>query len=282
MKPEGAMPTKVLGVSSIGRLGSRRVRGHVLAAAALVTGAAAFVPGCAHDDSTLFVQTVLAPQLVSPGQTCVFTSSPSQSSLSSGILDVGLRSEYDPTYLLANQMVSQSNSQQLQTETSIITVEGAVVRITDAAGNQLNTFTRLSSATIYPASGTTPGYAPISVTTVDPVTAANATANLAAGATVRLVTYAKFFGQTLGGDSVESDDFEFPVDLCIGCLVTFSASDIDPTKPYPNCGGSTGGTSTTTSLPSPCYIGQDYQTDCSQCLSAAVCNPNAGIVGGPG
>jgi hypothetical protein len=274
MKPEGAMPTKVrIGSTDAGSPRSRwrRVGGHLLAVAALAAGGAMVMPGCAHDDSTLFVQTVLAPQLVSAGQTCVFTSSPAQTSLSSGILDVGLRTEYDPTYLVGNQMVSQSNSQQLQTETSIITIQGAVVIITDAAGTQLATFTRLSSATVYPASGTTPGYAPISITTVDEATAVTATAGLESGATVRLVTYVQFFGKTLGGTSVQSDNFEFPVDLCVGCLVTFSATDNNPLLAQPNCAGTGASGSTTSSLPAPCVVGQDYQVDCSQCQGAAVC-----------
>jgi len=269
MKPHEATPTEVRGGSASGRPSSTRVWGRVLVGASVLAATGiVLTPGCVHDDSTLFVQTVLAPQLVSPGQTCIFTNSPSQTTLSSGLLDVGLRNEYDPTYLVGNQMVAQVNSQQLQTETSIITIQGAVVRITDASGKQLNTFTRLSSATVYPASGTTPGYAPISVTTVDEGTATAAVSGLAAGATTRLVTYVQFFGTTLGGTSVQSDDYEFPVDVCNGCLVTFSSTDINPLLPLPNCAGT--GTSAT-SLPSPCVMGQDYATDCSQCQGLAVC-----------
>lgn len=257
----------------------KRVWAHVLAGVSLLAGAAVVMPACVHNDSSLFVQDVLAPQFVTPGQTCSFTTDPTQPFLSSGILDVGLRNEYDPTFLVGNQLVTQSNSQQLQTETSIITIQGAVVRITDSAGNQLNTFTRLATATVYPATGTTPGYSPVTVTTIDEGTAANATAGLTAGGTVRVVTYVQFFGNTLGGESVQSDDFEFPVDLCKGCLVLFSATDDNPSSafPQPNCNLASAaamtGTGSTSSLPSPCYLGQDYQTDCSQCLGLAVCNP---------
>ena len=257
----------------------KRVWGHVLAGVSLLAGAGVVMPACVHNDSSLFVQDVLAPQFVTAGQACSFTSDPTQPFLSSGILDVALRTEYDPTFLVGNQLVSQSNSQQLQTETSIITIQGAVVRITDSAGNQLNTFTRLSSATVYPATGTTPGYAPITVTAVDPGTATNAVAGMAKGGSVRVVTYVQFFGQTLGGESVQSDDFEFPVDLCDGCLVLFSATDDNPSSafPQPNCNlasaAAMSGTGSTSSLPSPCLIGQDYSTDCSQCLGTAVCNP---------
>ena len=106
-----------------------------------------------------------------------------------------------------------------------------------------------------------------------------ALAGLAAGGSVRVVTYTQFFGNTLGGESVQSDNFEFPVDLCQGCLVLFSASDDNPSSafPQPNCNlasaAAASGTGSTSSLPSPCNTGQDYPTDCSQCLGQAVCNP---------
>ncbi len=63
------------------------------------------------------------------------------------------------------------NSQQLQTETSTVNIQGAVVRITDSAGNGLAKFTRLAAATIYPATGGVPSFAPIQVTTIDETTA---------------------------------------------------------------------------------------------------------------
>jgi hypothetical protein len=257
----------------------KRVWAHVLAGVSLLAGAGIVMPACVHNDSSLFVQDVLQSQFVTAGQTCDFTTDPTQPAIPSGILDVALRDTYNPWFLLGNQLVSQSNSQQLQTETSIITVQGAVVKITDSAGNQLNTFTVLGTTTVYPATGTTPGYAPISVTTIDAPTAVAATAGLAKGATVRLVTYTQFFGNTLGGEAVQSDDFEFPVDLCSGCLVLFSAADDNPSMafPQPNCNlasaAAASGTGTTSSLPSPCTLGQDLMTDCSQCLGNAACNP---------
>jgi hypothetical protein len=253
----------------------KRVWGHLLVGLSLLAGAAAAVPACVHNDSTLFVQNVLAPPLVTAGQECTFTSDPTQPAISSGTMDVALTGAYNATFLLANQMVSESNSQQLQTETSTIHVEGAVVRITDAAGNQLNNYTRFAAGTVYPASGTTPGYAPISVDIVDSTSASSISGQLAGGAVVRLVTYTTFFGHTLGGRYVESDEFGFPVDVCYACLVAFTAADINPNLPFPNCVG-TGTSGSATSVPVPCKPGQDTPIDCSACReSSAVCNPNA-------
>jgi hypothetical protein len=265
----------------------KRVWGHLLAGVSLLAGSIAIMSACKHDDSTLFVQDVLAAQPVSQGQQCKFTSDPTQAFISSGILDIGLRQEYDPTYLIANQSVPVVNSQQLQTETNIITVQGAVVRITDAAGTQLNTFTRLAAATVYPASGSVPGYAPITVTTIDQNTIlsdAALLANVMALGRTRLVTYVKFFGQTLGGNSIESDEFEFPVDVCYGCLVTFSVQEINPSAPQPNCINA--GAQSGSSLPQPCVQGQDFTVDCAQCQPLTVCQGAAvGVVitdAGPG
>jgi hypothetical protein len=88
--------------------------------------------------------------------------------------------------------------------------------------------------------------------------------------TSRLVTYTKFFGQTTGGDYEESDEFEFPVDICFGCLVGFSAADENPLEPEPNC-ALAAASGTATSLPVPCVIGQDAVVDCSACQGFAVC-----------
>jgi hypothetical protein len=86
------------------------------------------------------------------------------------------------------------------------------------------------------ASGAVPGYAPIVVTIVDANTLKNdsSVAVLAnaspSGAHVRLVAYVSFFGETLGGQSVKSDEFSFPIDVCNGCLMPFSNN---PAYPIP-------------------------------------------------
>ncbi|HEY1696434.1 MAG TPA: hypothetical protein VGG39_29935 [Polyangiaceae bacterium] len=250
----------------------KRVWGKVIAAVSLLGCGVASMAACKHDDSTLFVEDVLLAPLVTSGQQCLFTNDPTQPHISSGVLDYGLRQEYDPTYLIGNQSVPEVNSQQLQTETNIITVQGAIVRITDSSGTQLATFTRLASATVYPSSGSVPGYAPITVTTIDSTTLATSAevqGTIMSNGTFRVVTYVKFFGQTTGGNYIESDEFEFPVDVCYGCLVGYSAADENPQAKTPNC--LLAGASASTSLPSPCVPGQDFTLDCSQCLGLAVC-----------
>jgi hypothetical protein len=251
----------------------KRVWGHLLAGVTLFSGGFVALAACKHDDSTLFVQDVLAAQPVTQGQQCSFTNDPTQPFISSGVLDIALRDEYSPTYLIGNQSVPEVNSQQLQTETNIITVQWAVVRVTDIAGNQLSTFTWDTSTTVYPSSGSVPGYAPVNVTVVDSNTIMNDTellANVANQGTTRLITYVTFVGKTTGGNSIQSDEFEFPVDVCSGCLINFSAADENTLRPLPNC--LFGAQMAASSIPSPCVIGQDAVVDCSQCLGFEACH----------
>ena len=234
-----------------------RLWGHVLVGFSFVSAAAVLVPACVHDNSAIFVRDVLAPVLVTNSASCGYTSDPSQPYISSGVLDVSIRSEYDPTYLVANQLVPEVNATQLQTETSIVTIQGAVVRITDSAGVQLRTFTRLSSTSINPALGGVPTYGPVTVTTVDPMTIANSAdiqnTVVNGNGIVRLVTFVRFFGQTTGGKSVESGEFEFPVDVCRGCLI--------------RCQTSANGMQQS----NPCALGQDAPVtiDCSASVADA-------------
>jgi hypothetical protein len=247
----------------------KRFFGHALAGLALLGGAGMIIAACSHDNSSIFVQDVLAPQLVTTGNLCTFTAQTTQPVLSSGVLDLAFLSEYNPTYLVGNQLVPEVNSQQLMTETDVVNISSATVIIQDTTGKQLATFTRETASTIYPSSGGVPSYAPITVTTIDSTTVQTYAAALAAkGGTVRFETLVSFNGQTLGGDNVTTGYFAFPVDICEGCLISFSATDVRSGCAVPNCLNA--GTSSA-ALESPCVPGQDIAIDCSLCLGIKDC-----------
>jgi hypothetical protein len=255
----------------------KRVWGHVFSGVSLLGLGVAVISACKSDQSSLFIQDVLAQPLVTPGQACQFTADPTQPSISGGRLDIGFLSGYSATFLVGNQLVPEVNSQQLATETDIITIQGATVRITDAAGNQLAYFTQLAAQTVYPSSGGVPGYAPIQLTIVDQPTISTLTSNSAdnaiitGGGTFRLVTYTKFFGYTTGGRSVTSDEFEFPVDVCYGCVVEYVNN---PLYPKPNCGSpseAAASSATTSTQPLACTPGEDDNVPCTSCLQLPVC-----------
>ena len=267
----------------------KRVWGHVLAAAGLLAGGGAAESACVHDNSTLYIQNALAQQLVTNGQQCVYTPDPTQTFSWKGTLDLGLKAQYEAVFLVGNQTVAQGDPSAPKTETSRITLEGGIVRITDATtGQQLANYTTSTSATVNPQSGNNPSFIAAGLTIVDHATAASFLSSVqqAGHPYARVLTYTRVFGHTLGGQYVESDEFQYPIDICYGCLVTFAPQDIDPNWPQPNCAASKTGTSST--LPLPCDPGQDYTIDCSQCPAFRVCNPNvpAGYVpmadAGPG
>lgn len=253
----------------------KRAWGPLLASLTLVAGGGGAFTACVHDDSTIFVHDALAPKFAQMGSVCIWTPDPMQAFIPSGVLDVALKQTYEGGFLVGNQMIPQVNSNQLQTETSFVTIQGAVVRVTDKSGNVLGKpFTRLTAATIPPSSGGVPGFAPIFVTIVDQL-ALQGSSDVQAlmggqGGSVRLVTYVRFFGKTTGGQSVESNEFEFPIDVCNGCLV----SNYQP----PNCViSATSMQSAQTQV--PCIIGQDLPVDCSVvCGDLAGCSNNSSIV----
>ncbi len=257
-----------------------RLWGHVCSALVVVGGAGILSSACAHDDSTIFVYDVLAGTASTTG--CSFTPDPTQAFLSSGVLDAALRGAYDATFLLANQMVPQGDPTVPTTETSFITIQRADVKITDANNNQLGAFSTKTSATLNPATGNTPGFVPVAITLIDEGTVQSLIKNtpLTVGGVDRVETIVKFFGKTTGGVSVESNEFTFPVDVCYSqvgapCLVTFPAGVSDLTRtPSLNCVlGAQGTATTTSSVATPCRVGQDAPVACSLCLSNPICNP---------
>jgi hypothetical protein len=152
-----------------------------------------------------------------------------------------------------------------------VTIKGAIVQVTDAAtGAAISpSFTSLASVVLPPAQGTTPGYSALpNITLLDEMTVANLGPLF--NAERRLLVYAKFFGDTLGGQYVESDNFQFPVNVCDGCLIYFSQSDISPLCQNVNCKGNASSMSQTPQV--PCN-GEDFSIDCQVCLGNPICDP---------
>lgn len=223
---------------------------------ALAAGLVAVVTtACVENRESIFVQGVMAPPTPQTGQACSYAPQGSSSVLFNGTLDVVFSDSYTPVFLVGNQMVAKGSSAQVRAESSRVQLMGGIVRLTDTAGAQLANFTALGSGYADAASGNTPGYGAISLTVVDPATIENvlrpAVKN---GSQKRLIAYVKVYGQTLGGLRVEAGEYQFPIDVCAGCLVTFP---IDA----PTCVAS----GTSAQLVSPCIFGQDQPIDCRLC-----------------
>jgi hypothetical protein len=245
----------------------KRFWGHLIAVVGVTVGAAGLTSACAHDDSTIFVRMVIAPPASQGGGVCLYTADPSQPMINGGVLDVLLRSSYQPVFLVGNQMTPQENPDNDRTETSRVNLQGAIVRVTDVNGTDLRpAFTRSAAGTVDPAAGGTPSYSAFSVEILDSSVTDGLKAQLKGSrGSVRVMSYVKVFGHTLGGLRVESNEFQYPIDVCYGCLVIFPAG-VDsnlPGFPQPNCANTGTGSATTASQ--PCVLGQDNDVDCRLC-----------------
>lgn len=238
---------------------------------AIVSGMGA-APGCAHDDQTLVLRAVLAPP-----DDCIYTPDSTRPFLPTGIVDLGLRSEYSPTVLMMNQMVTRGDPAQARAESNRIVIEGAEVRVTFPGGATVSEFTSLTSGFVEPSSGTTPGFGVTGITIIDPPTAQKLREQLPNRSARRtVVAYVKVFGHSLGGRAIESNEFQFPVTSCFGCLVSFPAEANDTSVPrdqQPNCNAASTGSGGAGGNTKICAIGQDQAVDCRECRNYQVCDP---------
>lgn len=227
---------------------------------------------CADNDSSLYLQGVLAPPQ-SQGGVCAYTADSNQAMRSSGVLDVGLLTTYSPTFLLGNQLRAAQSTEQAKSETNRIVVSGVVVRLTDAGGTEIANFTSLGSAFVDPASGDRPGFATMSVTIIDDATGRGLASSVGRSDIRKVIAYVKAFGRTLGGKDIESNELQYPIDVCNGCLPFFPADSVDQIKAAqenkPNCDAVEASTVAT-----PCVVGQDQPVDCRLCHGKPVCDPS--------
>lgn len=247
-----------------------RILGHVFAM--LGVGAlAAMTPSCAHNDQSIFIKAIAAPpRVTTAGDSCLYTPEADQAVLFAGSFDVGLSNAYTMVVLVGNQLVERVDKLNVRAESNRTSLKGAVVRVTDTAGNTLGEFTSPTQGTIEPASGTTASFQDMFIVGIDSAIATSLRAKLPSRSDkLSVLVNFKAFGVTGGGIEVESDEYTFPVSVCNGCLVDFS-SGTDPAQPAPNCAKSL---ETSTDIVFPCFQGQDQVVACQLCQGNPVCNP---------
>jgi hypothetical protein len=178
-----------------------------------------------------------------------------------GVLDLAFRQTYQAALLVGNQLVRRGSRDQLRTETSRIRLDGAEVTVSDSAGGTLDEFTTIGTGFVDPASGEEPGYGVMFAPLV------NAGRIGASGTATTLVSVSvRVFGETLGGEEIESADLTFPIVLCNGCLVAYPASAANPTAPTYECTATTDAV-----IDPPCFFGQDHAIDCRLCADNPIC-----------
>jgi hypothetical protein len=259
----------------------KRFWGHAFVAVVSLAGIGVIGSACAHNDQSIFIRQVMAPPTVAIGTQCVYTPDPTLQELGSGILDVSLTNRYTAVLLVGNQLVPQANPDQARTESNRVELQGATVTVVNAgdlpgisANTTLQSFTVNAVGFADPGTGGTPSYGLLiadilefdKITTSLPIPAN--------GGSVTLVAHVKAFGETLGRTSVETNEFDFPIDVCSGCLVSFPTGSADPLQAMPNCLGSTTMTTGSTGMiVQPCFLGQDQTVDCRLCQGKPACIP---------
>ena len=215
---------------------------------------AASLSGCADNESTLFIEGVLAL----PSSDCVARPDADAEFISRGVLDVYFAAGYVAAVQVGNQLTQQGNREKLRTETSRIHLEGAKGTVFDVNGGE-HEFEAIATGFVHPAAGTEPGLSAIFVNLVNTETMGALQGTGSGDMAVRF----RIFGTTLGGQDIESGEYDYPITVCNGCLVDYPAEALDPASP-PNtylCGAS-GDSAQGEKI---CFYGQDQRFSCSDC-----------------
>jgi len=204
---------------------------------------------CADNDSTLFIKGAM----VSTGDECVFEAEGDAALRLSGVMDVAFASTYVLPLLVGNQLIARGDSDKLRTETARVIIRGAVVNVLSADGaTTYASFSTNAGGFVDPASGTDPGWGVSFVNAVSTPLAEDLRNELAAGESRELNVSVYVYGDTLGGDEVESSTLTFPLFVCNGCLVDCStADDFGDCSEFPPEGLELG-----------CFPGQDEPVPC--------------------
>lgn len=239
-----------------------RLFSKLLGTAAL--GALFALSACENNRASIFVRGVIAPDVDTTTGSCTFDSE-TDSFLLGGLVDVGLTNGFTVDLSVANQMIARANRDRLSAEVNRVTISRAEVRISSATALRRSRFSTLVTGLVGPSSdGTTPGLGVVSVNVLEPDVAEGLLGELqASGGSAELIAYVKLFGETLGGNDVETDFFQYPFTACAGCLVRFPA----PEDGVIDCDSSTGVTNV------PCRVGQNVPVLCPLCKGNPYCDP---------
>lgn len=248
----------------------KRLGGYVLSAG--IIAALGGATACEHNDQSMYLSHVQAPP-----DDCIYKPDPTAPFISSGAADIALASSYTAVFLAGNQLLARGEKVTVRAESARITVKGAVVSVSFAdgtpwpGGDATRDFTTLTSSTIGPDTSSTATFGVVPLTLLDPKTIEVLRGMLPnRSATRTIVAKVKAFGVTLGGQDIESNEFEFPIVVTNGGLITFPKEADDPATPGPDCllpraGGQT------SAAKKVCYFGQDQVVDCRDCFGLSIC-----------
>jgi hypothetical protein len=215
--------------------------------------------GCSEEQTGLFIQGNV--QILPP--TCEARAESSTTLLLSGVLDVGLKLDYDAVLLVGSQLTPRADKENLRTETTVTVIEGAEVHLFRDDGELDVEFTVPASGVIRPDASDDPGFGVISATLIPQTTGAALAGLLQRGEVRTRVAEVKVFGKTVGGLEVESATLRYVIKVCLGCLVDYPPAALQN-------GSCTRQLDQNPEL--PCFFGQDAVVDCRSCAATnAIC-----------
>jgi hypothetical protein len=223
------------------------------------------LPSCATNDSMMFIVGVFARRA---GE-CEPKPEGDAPILAKGTLDRSFASEYRAALLIGNQITQRGSREQLRTETSRVVLKGAEVNLEDLLGNSLAPAFSSTATGFVDAAGGTDASLAIMYATLIP---GSLVGELPPGTVLAKV---RVFGDTLGGQEVESSELAFPIEVCDGCLISYPASARDLTadgNDYVCKIGTTSDDAVSDEVALPCNVGIDIPAPCTVCSGfAAVC-----------
>jgi hypothetical protein len=246
----------------------RRILGRVVVVCASALFIGAFAPACVENDQSIFVRAVLAPSTNRQNGLCVYTDDPQQTALFEGTLDVAIRDNYKAVVLVGSQMLNRGDPATARAEPNRVHLNGAVVKVMEPDGAVIGEFTSLATGFADVQQNNNPDYGLMSIIGIDKPTADTLRGQVGSGATKQIVLQMKAFGKTLGGIDLESSEFQFPLQICNGCLINFGTADT--ARPAgEQCTGAIS-TSGGGQVQLPCNPGQDGEAvPCQLCSARA-------------
>jgi hypothetical protein len=250
----------------------KRIFGHVVSLLVVGLAVSSALPACATNDQSIFISKALAPALTRTNGFCSYTNDPSQPSLFQATLDIGVADNYFAILLVGNQLIPRSDPQNNRAESNRVHINGAIVRVTETDGTLIREFTSLATGFADPGNNNAAEFGVIGVTGIDAPTKDILLPSLPNRTVSRTILMNfKAFGISLGGEDLESGEFQLPARICNGCLVDFSTGNDDTAAQQPNClkkQATAAGTS------GPCIGGQDEPVKCETCVTTRkACDP---------
>jgi len=228
---------------------------------AIACGASTALDSASTD---VFVRGILRPPERTTNAACVYSSDRAKAIFASGLVDVSLAQSYKPTLLVGNARRSGG------VDDGRVTITGASVRVADFGGATIGAFTSVASGFIDGATSE-PAYATYEVELLDAATTAAIAKQLAHG-TLRFLVTITLEAKTASGDAFPSIPYQFPIDVCRGCLVTFPPESVDRVLEM-RTGKTNCAAPLTSDIVIPCVPGQDQPIDCRLCRGLPACTP---------